>query len=54
MTEELNRAYELLSDKLIGWFNAIVKNIPNLIIAIIVLVVFYLSFQQYHYHHQRF
>ncbi|WP_452224485.1 mechanosensitive ion channel family protein [Lacinutrix chionoecetis] len=41
MTDELNKAYELLSDKLIGWFNAIVKNIPNLIIAIIVLVVFY-------------
>ncbi|AEH02286.1 mechanosensitive ion channel family protein [Lacinutrix sp. 5H-3-7-4] len=41
MTDELNKAYDLLSDKLIGWFNAIIKNIPNLIIAIIVLVVFY-------------
>jgi small conductance mechanosensitive channel len=41
MTNELNSAYELLSGKLIGWFNAIVKNIPNLVIAIIILVIFY-------------
>ena len=41
MTNELNTAYELLSGKLLGWLNAFIKNLPNLVIAIIVLIVFY-------------
>ena len=41
MTDELNTAYELISGKLIGWLNTFVKNLPNLVIAIIVLIVFY-------------
>ena len=36
MTNELNTAYELLSGKLLGWLNAFIKNLPNLVIAIIV------------------
>ncbi|AUC81368.1 mechanosensitive ion channel family protein [Lacinutrix sp. Bg11-31] len=41
MTDQLNTAYELISSKLIGWLNAFLENLPNLVIAIIVLVVFY-------------
>jgi len=41
MTDEFNKAYELISSKLLGWFETIIKNLPNLLIAIIVLVVFY-------------
>lgn len=41
MKDELNTAYELISGKLLGWLSTFVKNLPNLVIAIIVLVVFY-------------
>ena len=41
MTDAFNKAYELISNKLIGWFDTIIKNIPNFLIAILVLVVFY-------------
>ncbi|WP_339873997.1 mechanosensitive ion channel family protein [Olleya marilimosa] len=41
MKSQLSEAYNLLIDKLESWFNAIVSNIPNLILAIIVLVAAY-------------
>ncbi|WGD34565.1 mechanosensitive ion channel [Olleya sp. YS] len=41
MQDKFNKALELLSDKLEGWFNAFIKSIPNLIIAILVLIAFY-------------
>ncbi|SFD08482.1 mechanosensitive ion channel family protein [Algibacter pectinivorans] len=41
MTEEFNKAYELISGKLTGWLETIIANLPNLLIAIIVMVVFY-------------
>jgi len=41
MKEELNKSYELILGKLTVWFETIVKNLPNFIIAIIVLIVFY-------------
>ncbi len=41
MKSQLTEAYNLLIDKLSAWFNAIVANIPNLILAIIVLVTAY-------------
>ncbi|KAA5825548.1 mechanosensitive ion channel [Algibacter amylolyticus] len=41
MTDEFNKAYELISGKLTGWLETIITNLPNLAIAIIVMVVFY-------------
>ncbi|WP_313791368.1 mechanosensitive ion channel family protein [Lacinutrix neustonica] len=41
MSDEFSKALELLSEKLIGWLNAFIKSIPNLVIAMLVLVVFY-------------
>lgn len=41
MKSQLSEAYNLLIDKLESWFNAIVSNIPNLILAIIVLIAAY-------------
>ena len=41
MKDQLSEAYNLLIDKLEGWFNIIVTNIPNLILAIIVLFAAY-------------
>lgn len=44
MEEQFNTALGNLADKLKGWFNAIIENIPNLIIAILVMVAsYYLS-----------
>ncbi|WP_370227543.1 mechanosensitive ion channel family protein [Mesoflavibacter sp.] len=41
MKDQLSEAYNLLIDKLEGWFNIIVTNIPNLILAILVLFAAY-------------
>jgi len=41
MKNQLSEAYNLLIEKLEGWFNIIVTNIPNLILAIIVLFAAY-------------
>ncbi|MFK7780720.1 mechanosensitive ion channel family protein [Psychroserpens sp.] len=41
MKEQLNTAFSNLTNKLIGWFDAIIQNIPNLVLAIIVLVSAY-------------
>ena len=41
MKDQLAEAYNLLIDKLEGWFNIIVTNIPNLILAILVLFAAY-------------
>ncbi|MEP3836945.1 MAG: mechanosensitive ion channel family protein [Algibacter sp.] len=41
MKNEFNKAYELISGKLTGWLETIISNLPNLFIAIIVMVVFY-------------
>ena len=41
MKSQLSEAYNLLITKLEAWFNAIVSNIPNLILAIVVLVAAY-------------
>ncbi|WP_292945234.1 mechanosensitive ion channel family protein [Olleya sp. UBA1516] len=41
MKSQLSEAYNLLIDKLESWFNAIVSNIPNLILAIVVLIAAY-------------
>ncbi|WP_281846468.1 mechanosensitive ion channel family protein [Olleya namhaensis] len=41
MKLQLSEAYNLLVTKLEAWFNAIVSNIPNLILAIVVLIAAY-------------
>lgn len=41
MKEQLNTAFENLSDKLLGWLNGIIQNLPNLVLAILVLVTAY-------------
>ena len=41
MKSQLSEAYNLLITKLEVWFNAIVSNIPNLILAIVVLIAAY-------------
>lgn len=41
MKEQLNTAFNLLTDKLISWFNAIIENIPNMLLALLVMVVSY-------------
>lgn len=41
MKEQFNTAFGNLVDKLIGWFNAIIESIPNLISAILVMVSIY-------------
>ena len=43
MREQFNIALENLIDKLIGWFNAIIENIPNFILAILVMVASYFA-----------
>ena len=37
MKDTLNKAFNQLIDKLESWFTAIVENIPNLLLAIIVM-----------------
>lgn len=41
MKSQLTEAYNLLIEKLEGWFNLIITNIPNLVLAILVLVTAY-------------
>lgn len=41
MEEELSKAYDGLVDKLISWMNAIVEGLPNLAIAILIMVMAY-------------
>ncbi|WP_179345027.1 mechanosensitive ion channel family protein [Winogradskyella ursingii] len=41
MKEQFNTALDNLIDKLKGWFNAIIENIPNLVVAILVMVIAY-------------
>ena len=43
MKEQFNTALGNLIDKLIGWFNSIIENIPNLILAILVMVTAYFA-----------
>lgn len=44
MEEQINESVSKLSDKLSGWFDAIVLNLPNFLIAVIVFVFcFWLS-----------
>ena len=43
MKEQFNTALSNLVDKLIGWFNAIIESIPNLILAILVMVAAYFT-----------
>ncbi|MBU2929046.1 mechanosensitive ion channel family protein [Winogradskyella psychrotolerans] len=43
MKEQFNTALGNLMDKLIGWFNTIIESIPNLILAILVMVAAYFS-----------
>ena len=38
MEEQLSTAFGNLKDKLLGWFNAIIENLPNLVLAIVVFV----------------
>ncbi len=41
MKDELNKSFDLLIDKLLGWMNSIVENLPNLILALMVLMLAY-------------
>src|SRR5690606_9246864 len=41
MEEELNKAYDGLVDKLIGWMNSFIEGLPNLAIAILVMLATY-------------
>ncbi|WP_179351856.1 mechanosensitive ion channel family protein [Winogradskyella vidalii] len=41
MKEQFNTALGNLVDKLINWFNAVIENIPNLILAILVMILAY-------------
>lgn len=42
MKEELNNAFDGLAKKLIGWMNAIIEGLPNLVFALIVILVAYI------------
>ncbi len=41
MKEQLNTAFSNLTNKLLGWLDAIIQNLPNLALAILVLVSAY-------------
>ena len=43
MKEQFNTAFGNLVDKLLGWFNAIIESIPNLILAVLVMVTTYFA-----------
>ncbi|NRD23569.1 mechanosensitive ion channel family protein [Winogradskyella litoriviva] len=43
MKEQFNIAFGNLVDKLIGWFNTLIASIPNLILAILVMVSTYFA-----------
>ncbi|MCK7590996.1 mechanosensitive ion channel family protein [Subsaxibacter sp. CAU 1640] len=42
MKEELGKAYDGLINKLIGWMNAIVEGLPNMALAILVILIAYI------------
>ena len=39
MEEQVATAFDNLKEKLFGWFNAIIENLPNLVLAILVFVI---------------
>ncbi|TDU40045.1 small conductance mechanosensitive channel [Gelidibacter sediminis] len=41
MREELNKSFQSLVSKLLGWMNSFVENIPNLILAMLVMLIAY-------------
>ncbi|MBO3098122.1 mechanosensitive ion channel family protein [Gelidibacter pelagius] len=41
MKDELNKSFDLLINKLLGWMNSIIENLPNLILALLVLLIAY-------------
>lgn len=41
MEEQLQSSWDLLSEKLSGWVDTAILNLPNIIIAILVFIVFY-------------
>ncbi|HUH28146.1 mechanosensitive ion channel family protein [Gelidibacter sp.] len=41
MKDELNKSFDSLVNKLLGWMNSIVENLPNLILAFLVLMLAY-------------
>ncbi|MDG5491608.1 mechanosensitive ion channel family protein [Psychroserpens sp. SPM9] len=41
MNEQINKAFDNLTTKLLGWLDAIIQNLPNLALAIIVLISAY-------------
>lgn len=41
MKDQFSKSYDTLIDKLLGWMNSIVENLPNLVLAIIVMVIAY-------------
>ncbi|MBF8149519.1 mechanosensitive ion channel family protein [Winogradskyella sp. F6397] len=43
MKEQFNKSLENLIDKLIRWFNTIIENIPNFILAILVMIAAYFT-----------
>ncbi len=43
MKEQLNTAFTALTNKLQGWLNAFIENIPNLVLALIVLTASYFT-----------
>lgn len=43
MKAQLKEAFSNLASKLLGWLDAIIQNIPNLILAVLVMVVAYFS-----------
>ncbi|WP_299391000.1 mechanosensitive ion channel family protein [uncultured Gelidibacter sp.] len=42
MKDELNRSFERLVEKLLGWMNSIIENLPNLALACMVMVIAYI------------
>lgn len=41
MNDELNKSFDLLIKKLLNWMNSIIENLPNLILAFLVLLIAY-------------
>lgn len=41
MKDELNKSFDLLIKKLLNWMNSIIENLPNLILAFLVLLIAY-------------
>ncbi|MEZ4792856.1 MAG: mechanosensitive ion channel family protein [Gelidibacter sp.] len=41
MEEELDKAFDGLADKLVGWMNDIIQGLPNLAVALLILLISY-------------